>query len=94
MLDDWVIVAVSLAYLGTLFAVAWFADRRADSGRPVTRSPYVYTLSIGVYCTAWTFYGSVGRAAGTGVAFQIDVEDVVGIGRQISKLTEKVEEKI
>ena len=69
MLDDPVIFTLAFAYLGLMFAVAWYADRRADLGRPLGRNPYVYTLSIAVYCTAWTFYGSVGRAAGGGVAF-------------------------
>ncbi|MCB1805854.1 MAG: hypothetical protein KDJ99_12130, partial [Candidatus Competibacteraceae bacterium] len=39
------------------------------SGRSLINKPVVYTLSIAVYCTAWTFYGSVGRAASTGVGF-------------------------
>ena len=42
---------------------------RADQGRSVIRSPYVYTLSLGVYCTAWTFYGSVGLASRQGLDF-------------------------
>jgi Na+/proline symporter/nitrogen-specific signal transduction histidine kinase len=69
MLQGWVIVAVSFAYLGLLFAIAYYADQRADSGRPVAASPYVYSLSLAVYATAWTFYGSVGRAAADGVGF-------------------------
>ena len=69
MLQGWVIVAVSFAYLGLLFAIAYYADQRADSGRPVLASPYVYSLSLAVYATAWTFYGSVGRAATDGVGF-------------------------
>ncbi len=60
---------VLFAYLGLLFGVAWWAERRAASGRSVAANPYIYTLSLAVYCTAWTFYGSVGRASGTGVAF-------------------------
>lgn len=63
------VVAVSFAYLLLLFLVAWWADRRADQGRSVIASPYVYALSLGVYCTTWTFYGSVGRAAGLGIGF-------------------------
>ncbi len=63
------IVAASFAYLFLLFAVAWWADRRADAGRSVIASPYVYALSLGVYCTTWTFYGSVGRAATLGIGF-------------------------
>ena len=69
MLQGWVIVATSLAYLSLLFAIAFYADRRADSGRSVVASPYIYSLSLAVYATAWTFYGSVGRAARDGVGF-------------------------
>src|SRR5512141_1753249 len=69
MLQGWVIVATSFAYLGLLFAIAYYADRRADAGRSVIASPYIYSLSLGVYATAWTFYGSVGRAAADGVGF-------------------------
>jgi Na+/proline symporter/signal transduction histidine kinase len=69
MLQGWVIVVTSFAYLGLLFAVAYYADRRADAGRSVIDSPYIYSLSLAVYATAWTFYGSVGRAASDGVGF-------------------------
>ncbi|MBW2484671.1 MAG: histidine kinase [Deltaproteobacteria bacterium] len=69
MLQEWVILLVSLSYLGTLFAIAYYADWRSDRGRSIISNPYIYTLSIAVYCTAWTFYGSVGRAAETGVGF-------------------------
>src|SRR5262245_38010607 len=64
-----VIAFVSIAYLGLLFAIAFYADRRADAGRSVISNPYVYALSLGVYATSWTFYGSVGRAAANGVGF-------------------------
>ncbi|WP_431858378.1 ATP-binding protein [Azospirillum sp.] len=63
------VVAASLAYLLFLFAIAWWADRRADDRRSVIASPYVYALSLAVYCTTWTFYGSVGRAASLGIGF-------------------------
>ena len=69
MLDAPGIIAASFAYLGLLFGIAWYADRRADAGRSVINSPVVYALSLGVYCTTWTFYGSVGRAAASGVGF-------------------------
>jgi hypothetical protein len=69
MLHGPVIVLTSFAYLGLLFAIAYYADKRADAGRPVIASPYVYSLSLAVYATAWTFYGSVGRAASDGVGF-------------------------
>jgi Na+/proline symporter/nitrogen-specific signal transduction histidine kinase len=69
MLQEWVILLVSLSYLGTLFAIAYYADYRSDRGKSIISNPYIYTLSIAVYCTAWTFYGSVGRAAETGIGF-------------------------
>ncbi|TMH68063.1 MAG: histidine kinase [Betaproteobacteria bacterium] len=69
MLQGWVVVLTSFAYLGLLFAIAYYADQRADRGRSVIASPYIYSLSLAVYATAWTFYGSVGRAASDGVGF-------------------------
>src|SRR3954452_14158243 len=69
MLHGTVIIFTSFAYLGLLFAIAYYADRRAEAGRSVIASPYIYSLSLGVYATAWTFYGSVGRAAADGVGF-------------------------
>ncbi len=69
VLTDGLIITVALSYLGLLFAIAYYSDRRAETGRSVIGNPYVYTLSIAVYCTAWTFYGSVGRATETGVGF-------------------------
>ncbi|MCB1758688.1 MAG: histidine kinase [Gammaproteobacteria bacterium] len=69
MLGGPLVVTVSFLYLGLLFALAYWADRRADQGRSVIASPTVYALSLAVYCTAWTYYGSVGRAAAGGAGF-------------------------
>ena len=69
MLSSWLIVATSFGYLSLLFAIAYYADRRAYAGRSLIANPYIYSLSIAVYCTAWTFYGSVGRAASSGHGF-------------------------
>jgi len=69
VISAWVIVVAALAYLGLLFAVAFWGDRRSRAGRSLVNNPWVYSLSLGVYCTAWTFYGSVGRAASAGVNF-------------------------
>src|SRR5512133_686260 len=69
MLQEWAVVALAFAYLGVLFGIAYWADARADAGRSVIANPYIYSLSLAVYATAWTFYGSVGRAASTGVGF-------------------------
>ena len=69
MLQGWVIVTVSFAYLGVLFAIAYYGDKRSDAGRSIIAKPTIYALSLAVYCTTWTFYGSVGRAASTGIGF-------------------------
>ncbi len=69
MLQGWVIVIASFGYIGLLFAIAYYADKRAESGRSVIGNPVIYSLSLAVYATAWTFYGSVGRAASDGVGF-------------------------
>jgi len=69
MLPAWLILVSAFGYLCLLFAIAYWGDKRADAGRSVVASPYIYALSIAVYCTAWTFYGSVGRAATSGIDF-------------------------
>ena len=64
------VLVISLAYVAVLFAVAYWGDRRARSGNDGwLRSPLVYTLSISVYCSSWTFYGAVGSAARSGLEF-------------------------
>ncbi|HJQ57675.1 MAG TPA: sensor histidine kinase [Vineibacter sp.] len=69
MLSGAVVIVVSLLYLFLLFGIAWYGDRLARTGRSLVSNPVVYSLSIAVYCTSWTFYGSVGRAASSGVEF-------------------------
>ena len=70
MLAEPPVLALSLAYLGLLFAVAYFGDRhqRAWSASSAI-APTVYGLSLAIYCTSWTFYGAVGRAASAGFDF-------------------------
>src|ERR1043166_7186544 len=69
MLQGWVILLASFAYLGLLFGIAFYGDHRADSGRSIIANPYIYVLSMAVYATSWTFYGSVGRASVSGLGF-------------------------
>ncbi len=69
MISTAVVVACTLGYLLLLFAVAAWADRRAAQGRSVIDNAWVYALSMAVYCTAWTYFGSIGRAASQGVWF-------------------------
>jgi Na+/proline symporter/nitrogen-specific signal transduction histidine kinase len=63
------VLGASLAYLLALFGVAAWADRRAAAGRSVIGNAGVYAASMGVYCSAWTYFGSVGRAASGGIWF-------------------------
>ncbi|MDA8586745.1 sensor histidine kinase [Rhodobacteraceae bacterium] len=64
------LVFICVAYVLFLFAVAFWADKRAEGGKSGwLRSPLIYTLSLSVYCTAWTFYGAVGYAARSGLEF-------------------------
>ena len=65
-----ILVLASLAYVIFLFMVAFMVERRAAEGAARwLRSPLVYTLSLSVYCTAWTFYGAVGYAARSGLEY-------------------------
>ena len=63
MKNELLVLFVAFSYLALLFLIAAWGDKRAEQGRSVINSSTVYALSIAVYCTAWTFYGSVGRAA-------------------------------
>ncbi|MGE8941138.1 PAS domain-containing hybrid sensor histidine kinase/response regulator [Leptospira interrogans] len=69
MFDAWAIVALGIAYVGVLFAIAWIGDRSIRSRKGGEGRPLIYALSLGVYCTSWTFFGSVGLAASTGYNF-------------------------
>ncbi len=70
MLTFNLLVVVCLLYVALLFGVAFAAEKRAEQGRlGWLRSPLVYTLSLSIYCTAWTFYGAVGYAARSGLEF-------------------------
>jgi Na+/proline symporter/signal transduction histidine kinase len=69
MLAATLVIVASFAYLLLLFAVAWIGDRRAQQGRSIIDNAWTYALSMAVYCTAWTYFGSVGRAASGGVWF-------------------------
>lgn len=70
MLSADFVIATAVGYVGLLFVLAYFGDRRARTNtRSFLHSPAVYTLSISVYCTSWTFYGAVGNAARSGLEF-------------------------
>ncbi|GAB2869879.1 ATP-binding protein [Hymenobacter ruber] len=63
------VIGFSFGYLALLFGVAYAAERRSAARKSLVSNPYVYALSMAVYCTAWTYYGSVGRAAHNGLEF-------------------------
>ncbi|MGY3087101.1 signal transduction histidine kinase/Na+/proline symporter [Hymenobacter sp. UYAg731] len=63
------VIGFSFGYLVLLFGVAYAAERRSAARKSLVSNPYVYALSMAVYCTAWTYYGSVGRAAYNGLEF-------------------------
>ena len=69
MLEQEAILFFSFGYIGLLFGIAYIADKHAQVGGSIISNPYIYALSLAVYCTTWTFYGSVGRAAGNGAGF-------------------------
>ncbi len=68
MLQGWVVVAIALAYIGLLFLVASYGDRMRDL-RGASSRLLIYPLSLAIYCTSWTFFGSVGIASRTGFDF-------------------------
>ena len=70
MLSVDLLLTVCLGYVALLFAIAFYVDRQSRRGKATwLRSPIVFTLSISVYCTSWTFYGAVGSAARNGLEF-------------------------
>ncbi len=65
-----ILVGVCLIYVVFLFLIAFAAERAALEGKGGwLRSPLIYTLSLSIYCTAWTFYGAVGYAARSGLEY-------------------------
>ena len=69
MLQGWVVIAVALAYIGLLFLIASYGDRTRGLGRNGRTGALIYPLSLAIYCTSWTFFGSVGLASRTGFDF-------------------------
>lgn len=69
MFEAWLLSLIVLCNLSLLFLLAYYAERRERKGKSLVANPYVYSLSLAVYCTSWTFYGSVGEAATSGLSF-------------------------
>ena len=68
MLHDWGVIAAAFGYIGFLFVVASYGDRLSPTQRG-RASALIYPLSLAIYCTSWTFFGSVGSATRTGIDF-------------------------
>ncbi|MFI0490492.1 ATP-binding protein [Flavobacterium sp.] len=61
------LLAILVIYLSILFYIAHWAEKRSHS--KWTNNPYIYSFSLAVYCTAWTYYGSIGLAANSGLSY-------------------------
>lgn len=68
-MNHWFILICSISYLLLLFGIASWVEKSSNKALGFINNPYVYALSMAVYCTAWTFYGSVGRASVSGIEF-------------------------
>lgn len=66
-MNNYALIVIIVAYLAVLFFIAFLAEKKKKS--KWVNNPYVYTLSLAVYCSAWTYYGSVGIAANSGIDF-------------------------
>lgn len=66
-MSNYTLVVIIVLYLAVLFYIAFLAEKKKQS--KWVNNPYVYTLSLAVYCSAWTYYGSIGIAANSGVNF-------------------------
>ena len=69
MLQGWFVIAVALVYIGLLFVIASYGDRLSRRGGTDRPRPLIYPLSLAIYCTSWTFFGSVGLATRSGFDF-------------------------
>ena len=69
MIPGWVLLLVSLSYVGLLFGVAYFGDARPLYPQRAWLRPIVYGLALAVYCSSWTFYGAVGSAAQNSLSY-------------------------
>ena len=63
------VALLGVGYVLVLFCIAYAADNARDRGRNPVDNPWVYSFSLAVYCTSWTYYGSVGLASATGLGF-------------------------
>ncbi|MCW4627680.1 hypothetical protein [Marinomonas rhodophyticola] len=63
----WILLAI--LYVLGLFWIAIWGDKESPTAKKLTRHPLVYSLSLAIYCTAWTFYGAIGEASRSGWSY-------------------------
>src|SRR5215211_5673134 len=81
MLQSWAVIVVALGYIGLLFVVASYGDRMRLRERANRWQLLIYPLSLAIYCTSWTFFGSVGLASRNGFDFlTIYVGPIIMVG--------------
>src|SRR5882724_7216247 len=82
MLQGWVVIVIALGYIGLLFVIASYGDSaRARTRNGANARMIIYPLSLAIYCTSWTFFGSVGLASRTGYDFlTIYIGPIIMIG--------------
>ncbi|MCI0468051.1 MAG: PAS-domain containing protein [Beijerinckiaceae bacterium] len=72
-MQSWVVIGASALYLAVLFSIAWWGERLSRNGPLFERGSMlgaaVYALSLAIHNTAWSYYGTVGRAAESGFAY-------------------------
>lgn len=69
-MNSYLLASISILYLVFMFILAYWAEARTKNyGKSLVNNPYIYSLSLAIYCTAWTYYGSVGRASMVGIEF-------------------------
>lgn len=69
MVPGWILIAITLGYITLLSFMAWQGDHRAQMREPVHRWPLLYSLTLAVYCSAWSFLGGIGQAASSGFIY-------------------------
>ncbi|UAM98995.1 sodium:proline symporter [Polaribacter litorisediminis] len=66
-MNNFALIIIIIIYLAVLFYIAFLSEKKRQS--KWVNNPYIYTLSLAVFCSAWTYYGSVGIAANSGLDF-------------------------
>jgi Na+/proline symporter/nitrogen-specific signal transduction histidine kinase len=68
-MSKYLLILISITYMGFLFFLAFYAEKLKKNGKSITNFSLIYSLSLAIFCSAWTFFGSVGRVATTGIEF-------------------------